>query len=97
MVARRENEKKDGVDKHYCRSGDIFSKMPYTNGKINGIVKVYYKGNRLIWQANAQNSKLISGKCANGKAFTNAHLTRLANEINQNITGGDYWYDICEK
>ncbi len=97
MVARRENGKKDGVDKHYYRSGDIFSKMPYTNGKINGIVKVYYKGNKLIWQANAQNSKLISGKCANGKAFTNAHLARLTNEINQDSVGGAYWYDICEK
>ena len=31
------------------------------------------------------------------KALTSAHLTRLINEINQEITGGDYWYDICEK
>ena len=29
--------------------------------------------------------------------MTNAHLTRLASEISQNITGGAYWFDICKQ
>lgn len=41
--------------------------------------------------------KLVSGKCSSGKVLTSAHLARLTNERNQGVTGGAYWYDICEK
>ena len=90
------NGQMEGTSKIYYPNGDIFAEKPFKNDKVNGIVKVYYEGKKLIWQANAQNGKLVSGKCSSGKAFTSAHLTRLTNEINEG-KWGRYWYDICEK
>nr|WP_233708499.1 toxin-antitoxin system YwqK family antitoxin [Helicobacter bilis] len=92
----RKNGKSEGMAKRYYPNGNLAIEIPYTNDKINGIIKVYNEGKKLIWQANAQNGKLVSGKCSSGKAFTSAHLTRLTNEINEG-KWGRYWYDICEK
>lgn len=81
------NDTTEGIEKHYYESGDILAEIPYTNG----IVKFYNKEKDLIWQATAQNGKLTSGKCSTGgKVMTNAHLTRLAKEINVGISGNDY-------
>lgn len=91
------NHMLEGIMKRYYESGDIQVEIQYANDEINGIVKFYNKEKELIWQATAQNGNLTSGKCSSGKALTSAHLTRLANEISQNITGGDYWYDICKQ
>ncbi len=91
------NGKLEGMTTFYYSSGDIFAEIPYTNDKVNGIIKAYNEGKKLIWQANAQNGKLVSGKCSSGKALTNAHLTRLTNDISELKRGGDYWYDICKK
>ena len=91
------SDQKDGIQKHYYPSGDILAEIPYTNDKINGMIKCYNEEKKLIWQANAQNGKIISGKCVSGKVMTNAHLTRLTNEIDEFEIGGDYWYDICKQ
>ena len=63
------------------------------NDKVHGSVKFYSK--KLLWQANAQNGKLINGKCANGKTLTNAHLARINKDINEVKIGGDFWLEIC--
>lgn len=91
------NDKREGVAKVYYPNGDIFAEIPYTNDKINGMIKCYNEEKRLIWQATAQNGKIISGKCVSGKVTTNAHLARLTNEIDEFEIGGDYWYDICKQ
>lgn len=91
------NGKEEGIQKQYYENGDIFAEIPYTNDKINGMIKCYNEEKRLIWQATAQNGKIISGKCVSGKVMTNAHLARLTNEIDEFEIGGDYWYDICKQ
>lgn len=87
------NGKLNGIVKSYYEDGDIALEISFVNGKLQGSVK-HYDG-KLIWQANAQNGKIISGKCSNGKPLTNAHLAKLNNDINENIFGGEYWHKIC--
>ena len=83
----------EGIEKWYYENGNIASEIPFMNGKLHGSVKFYSK--KLIWQANAQNGKLINGKCANGRTLTNAHLARINKAINEGNADKDYWLEIC--
>ena len=87
------NGKYEGVVKEWYENGNILSEIPFMNGKLHGSVKLYSK--KLIWQTNAQNGKLINGKCTNGKTLTNAHSARINKDINEAKIGGDFWYEIC--
>ena len=84
----------EGIQKNYYENGNILSEIPFMNDKVHGSVKFYSK--KLIWQANAQNGKLINGKCTNGKTLTNAHLARINKDINEGYSGGLSWLEVCE-
>lgn len=93
-----ENDSVKNARIDYYESGDILAEIPYNaDDNINGIIKAYDKGKNLIWQANAQNGKLISGKCISGKVMTNAHLMKLTSDINGFQSDSHYWNSICEK
>ena len=84
----------EGIVKLYYENGNIASEIPFMNDEVHGSVKFYSK--KLILQANAQNGKLINGKCANGKILTNAHLARINKAINEGYANEDSWLEICE-
>ena len=87
------NGKMEGIQKYYYENGNILSEIPFMNDKVHGSVKFYSK--KLLWQANAQNGKLINGKCTNGKTLTNAHLARINKDINEGKIEGDFWLEVC--
>lgn len=88
------NNKKEGVQKWYYENGNLALEKTYMNDKVHGSVKFYSK--KLIWQVNAENGKLVSGKCVNGKPFTNAHLARINKDINEGYVFSDYWRETCK-
>lgn len=73
---KNETDKISGcVEKGYYEDGWI--ETPYKNGKKQGIEKIYYESGDLIAASTYKNEKIISGKCGDGKAFSNAHLHNL--------------------
>ena len=84
----------EGIAKSYYENGNIASEITFMNGKAHGSVKFYSK--KLIWQANAQNGKLINGKCANGKTLTNEHLAKIDRDIYKFNINKDSWLEMCK-
>ena len=69
--------KQDGVEKGYDENGNLERETPYKNDAIDGVEKRYYENGDLIAEITYKNEKIISGKCGNGKQFSNAHLHNL--------------------
>ena len=73
---KSEEDKISGcVEKGYYEDGWI--ETPYKNDAIDGVEKQYYENGDLIAEITYKNEKIISGKCGDGKAFSNAHLHNL--------------------
>ena len=87
------NGKIDGIAKLYYENGNMLSEITYMNDEVHGSVKFYSK--KLIWQANAQNGKLINGKCTNGKTLTDEHLAKINEDINEGNIDEDSWLEMC--
>lgn len=71
------NGKEDGIEKGYDENGNLERETPYKDGKQDGVEKWYYGNGDLIAEITYKNEKIISGKCGNGKQFSNAHLHNL--------------------
>lgn len=71
------NGKEDGIEKGYDENGNLERETPYKDGKQDGVEKWYYENGDLIAEITYKNEKIISGKCGDGKAFSNAHLHNL--------------------
>ncbi len=69
--------KKEGIGKGYYENGNLKRETPYKNDAIDGVEKQYYENGDLIAEITYKNEKIISGKCGDGKAFSNAHLHNL--------------------
>ena len=69
--------KVDDIVKRYDENGNLKQETPYKNDAIDGVEKRYYENGDLIAEITYKNEKIISGKCGDGKAFSNAHLHNL--------------------
>ncbi|WP_233706115.1 toxin-antitoxin system YwqK family antitoxin [Helicobacter bilis] len=69
--------KVDDIVKRYDENGNLKQETPYKNNVIDGVEKRYYENGDLIAEITYKNEKIISGKCGDGKAFSNAHLHNL--------------------
>lgn len=71
------NGKLDGIAKWYYENGNLRIETPHKDGKQDGVEKWYYGNGDLIAASTYKNEKIISGKCGDSKAFSNAHLHNL--------------------
>ncbi len=75
------NGKIEGITKNYYGSGALESETPYKNDKREGIEKKYNENGSLWGIVTYANNKAISGKCANGRKWTNAELHNWDNGL----------------
>ena len=68
------NGKAEGIGKTYYESGALMEETPFKNDIKEGIGKSYKEDGRLFSTVTYQNDKVISGKCANGRKWTNAEI-----------------------
>ena len=68
------NDKAEGIEKWYYESGALMEETPFKNDIKEGIGKSYMEDGRLFSTVTYQNDKVISGKCANGRKWTNAEI-----------------------
>ena len=64
----------EGIEKLYYESGALHTEIPFKNDIKEGIGKSYMEDGRLFSTVTYQNDKVISGKCANGRKWTNAEI-----------------------
>ena len=83
----------EGVVKEYYKNGNLNAEIPYKDGELDGIEKIYNESGDLIAASTYKNEKIISGKCGDGKAFSNAHLHNLEKHYNIDFI----IKKICEK
>ena len=73
------NGKLEGIARYYYESGKLKDESPYKNDKLEGIGRVYKENGRLWGKIIYRNDKVVSGTCANGRAFTNAEIINWQN------------------
>jgi len=73
------NDKVEGIGRTYYKSGKLREETPFKNGKTEGIAKTYKENGRLWGKVLYHNDKVVSGTCANGRAFTNAEIINWQN------------------
>lgn len=71
----------EGVAKHYFPSGELRAETLYKNGKISGEEKWYSQKGDLIFSVIYRDDEPVSGKCANGKVLTSAHLHNIKRRV----------------
>ena len=71
------NGEADGRSSAYYENGRLAVERTYKNGKISGEEKWYDQKGDLIFSVIYSDDEPVSGKCANGKILTNAHLQNL--------------------
>ena len=71
------NDKAEGIEKWYYESGALMEETPFKNDIKEGIGKSYKEDGRLFFTLTYQNDKVISGKCANGRKWTNAEINNF--------------------
>ena len=67
----------EGIEKLYYESGALHTEIPFKNDIKEGIGKSYMEDGRLFSTVTYQNDKVISGKCANGRKWTNAEINNF--------------------
>ena len=75
--ANYKNGKKEGLAKEYYESGALRGEANYKNGKPEGLVKEYYESGALKSEVNFKDGIRVSGKCANGREWTDAELSNF--------------------
>ena len=71
------NGETDGRWAFYYEDGRLAREATYKNGKISGEKKWYNRRGDLMFSVIYSDDEPVSGKCANGKILTNAHLQNL--------------------
>ena len=71
------NGEANGMGKYYYTSGKMLWEVPYKNSQKEGEGKIYEDSGKLLASITWQDNKAISGKCANGKAFSSENLTLI--------------------
>lgn len=64
----------EGVAKDYYETGEVMTNIPYKNDKQEGTAKRFNKNGKLLAEVTLKENKAISGKCANGRKWTNEEL-----------------------
>lgn len=64
----------DGIAKDYYENGALMTNIPYKNNNQEGIAKRYDKNGKIWAELTLKENKAISGKCANGRKWTNEEL-----------------------
>lgn len=92
------NGKEDGIEKKYYPNGNLMQETSYKDGKQDGIEKRYDENGDLFVVITYKNEKIISGKCGDGKQFSNAHLHKLEDCVDSYGCPIDFIIEeICEK
>ncbi len=78
------NDKAEGIEKWYYESGALMEETPFKNDIKEGIGKSYKEDGRLFFTLTYQNDKVISGKCANGRKWTNAEINNFEKGLDVN-------------
>ncbi|AQQ59412.1 hypothetical protein XJ32_04120 [Helicobacter bilis] len=89
------NGKKEGIEKRYYENGNLEGEIPYKNHNIDGDMKLYTEDKKLLAAINAQNNKLISGKCFNNKVLTDKDLKGIENNYINIEKALNYLQEIC--
>ena len=71
------NDKAEGIEKWYYESGALMEETPFKHDIKEGLGKSYKEDGRLFFTLTYQNDKVISGKCANGRKWTNAEINNF--------------------
>ena len=77
MTIPIKNGKVKGLYKEYYESGALWYEANYKNGKKEGLVKEYYESGALKSEVNFKDGIRVSGKCANGREWTDAELSNF--------------------
>ncbi len=88
------NGKVEGIAKTYYQNGNLASEIPYKNDKREGISKTYYSNGDFAFSTTYQDDIIINGKCANGKALTNADIDML---LDKEVLAEDDYKAMCKK
>ena len=73
------NDKKEGIVRIYYENGKLWVEFPVKNDKKEGYASVYTKNGKFCGKILYRNDKSVSGTCANGRALTNAEITKWLN------------------
>ena len=83
------------VVKEYYENGNLMAEIPFKNHNIDGDMKLYTEDKKLLAAINAQNNKLISGKCFNNKVLTDKDLKGIENNYINIEKALNYLQEIC--
>ena len=68
------NGKREGVGKWYYMNGNLMIEATYKEDKEEGAIRLYNFNGKLVTILIYEDSKAVSGKCANGKELSSAYI-----------------------